>query len=210
MSQILVSLGNSRYENGRRRLVSSCYRYNQEFCTFSDESEVGAPNHFLNPYAFKVYTIRKLWEEGYTKIIWVDCSVFLIKPLDDLWKILDEQGFLAQEAGYWLGQWCNDTTLNYFGITREEANGIQMYGNAGLLGINFDFPKSKEFFLRWEKAMEDGMFKGSWSDHRHDMSCGSYIRHALDLPLQPGNEILQYGYQEPENDTICFKAVGIN
>jgi hypothetical protein len=157
-----------------------------------------------------VYTIRKLWEEGYTKIIWVDCSVFLIKPLDPIWKIVAEEGFLAQEAGYWLGQWCNNTTLDYFNLTREEANEIRMYGNAGLLGINFDFPTSKEFFLRWEKSMEDGMFKGSWSNHRHDMSCGSAIRHFLDLPLQPGDEILQYGYHEPQNNTIYFKAAGIN
>ena len=100
-----------------------------------------------------------------------------------------------------------------------------MYGNAGFLGLDFDTEISNEFFNQWKQSMLDGMFKGEWSNinntesqdarclgHRHDMSCGSAIRHRLGMKLQSGMDYLQYvddNNRTPNNDSVCFFAQGL-
>ena len=59
--------------------------------------------------------------------------------------------------------------------------------------------------------MLDGMFKGSWIDHRHDMTCGSIIANRLKMKFQSGDEWLSYSpvNEKPKNETIIFHASGI-
>jgi hypothetical protein len=52
---------------------------------------------------------------------------------------------------------------------------------AGLFGLNMEYLICREFFSKWEKAKNDGVFKGSWDDHRHDMTCGSIIANDLKM-----------------------------
>jgi hypothetical protein len=103
---------------------------------------------------------------------------------------------------------------------------MPMYGNAGLLGLNFEKELPKIFFERWHKASQDGIFMGAWNNtdnsesddvrclgHRHDMSVGSIIANLLGMSYINSDEVLQYGsapFQEPINDSICLKAYGIS
>jgi hypothetical protein len=100
-----------------------------------------------------------------------------------------------------------------------------MYGNAGLLGLNFENEIAIEFFNKWHQASKDGIFIGKWNNndktesederckgHRHDMTCGSIIANQLKMKYHSGQNILMYGApeDEPLNETIVFKAQGIN
>ena len=130
-------LGN--YMKALERLEKSMNRFEKNpFIGFRGEASIGSPLHSDNPYAFKIYSFKKAIELGYTKILYVDSSVVAVKELDSLWQILDEDGYFIQEAGHFVGRWCNDRTLEYFSLTREEAMSMSMYGNAGVLALDFE------------------------------------------------------------------------
>jgi hypothetical protein len=224
----IISLGTNDYNRGRERLRSSLQineNYAGDIFLYSEEHEVSSPSHKENPYAFKIYAFETIKNLGYNQILWVDCSVWAIKSITPIFDIISQDGYICQEAGHHVGTWTNDRALEYFGLSRDEAMSIMMYGNAGFLGLDFDTPIANDFFNQWKQSMLDGMFKGEWTNnnqtesndarclgHRHDMSCGSIIRHRLGMKLQSGMNYLQYiddFNRTPHNDSVCFFAQGL-
>lgn len=214
MKRAIISLATERgnYYKGLCRLAESLrHNFSGDFIGFMGEASVGAPKHLDNPYAFKIYAHKIVRDMGYDQVMWLDSSVYSIKPVDRVFDLLDDTGVIMQEAGCYVGQWCNDETLKYFDINREQAMQMPCYGNAGFLAFDWRKFWARNFFLPWEKAMLDGMFKGSWSNHRHDLTCGSIIANQMHLKYIPGNEILQYAAptDTPNNETICLFAQGL-
>lgn len=210
----IVSLANERgnYYKGLCRLAESVRgRFDGDFFGFMGEHSVGAPRHSDNPYAFKIYAIDYVRGKGYDQILWLDCSVWAIKNVNPVFRKITDQGYIMQEAGQFVGRWCNDRTLAYAGLSREEANKMLMYGNAGFLGLDFNNPTASEFFTGWSRYMSDGQFIGSWNDHRHDMTCGSIIANRLKMKYETGTSWLQYAApgQDPLNESIIFFAQGL-
>lgn len=225
----IVNLATDKYILGQQRLRQSLIdnKFNGDFYGYIGEDSVGSPKHSINPYAFKVYAINKVKEMGYKQILWLDASVYAIKKIDFIWEIIETKGFLMQNAGHFVGTWSNDKCLDYFNLSRNDAISMPMYGNAGLLGLNFNNEKAIDFFNKWHKASEDGIFVGDWNNnnfsesddlrckgHRHDMSAGSIIANKLGLDKEyiSSTEILQYASPEDKalNETIVFKAQGIS
>jgi hypothetical protein len=211
--QAIVSFANEKgYYMQRLARLSESLRNNLDgdFIGFVGEASCGAPLHSDNPYAFKIHAIERVLEQGYTKILWLDSSCFAIKNVDPLFEYIEKYGHIAQDSGHYLGTWCNDETLYYYGLTREQAIKIKMIGNAGFLGLDFNHPSSQTFFNAWREAMKAGMFKGSWDNHRHDMSCSSASWHGMGFNMVAGDEWLQYAgpYDETLNETIIIKAQG--
>ena len=181
----IVNLVNSNgnYINAQVRLEHSAYNNADksfDFICFQNESQVNAPPHHDNPYAFKIYAIEKLREMGYTEIFWMDASLVMVADFSPIWEWIWQKGFFFEEAGHWAGSWCNEETLNYFGITREQAMTMPMFA-AGYCGFDFKNDKAQEFFAEWKESMLNGCFRGSWTDHRHDMTCASIIAHKHDM-----------------------------
>lgn len=210
----IVSFANGRgnYLLGLDRLEQSIARHGGDaaFFGFRGEELVGAPPHLENPYAFKIYCWQKVISLGYRKILWLDASVAAVAPLDPVWELVEKDGYIMQEAGNSIGRWCNESTLAYFGMSREEAMGLYMYGNAGLLGLNLNFPICREFFDKWRWSMLDGCFIGSWDDHRHDMTCGSIIANRLKMKYQKGDLFLHYApIEQPPAKGVCLHASGL-
>jgi hypothetical protein len=175
--------GNGNYLNAQIRLEHSAYNNADksfDFICFQNESQVNAPAHHDNPYAFKIYAIEKLREMGYTEIFWMDASLVMVADFSPIWEWIWQKGFFFEEAGHWAGSWCNQETLNYFGITREQAMTMPMFA-AGYCGFDFKNGLAQEFFAEWKESMLNGCFRGSWTDHRHDMTCASIIAHKHDM-----------------------------
>lgn len=211
----IVSFANGRgnYLKGQQRLIDSLkgVGFAGGVVTIKSEEEIGAPSHYSNPYAFKLYAIERAIELGYRQILYVDASVWAVQPVEPVFEAIEKEGYIMQEAGHYVGRWSNEYCLKWFGITREEANKMPMYGNAGLLGLNFDNEIALRFFGKWKDSMLAGCFKGSWTDHRHDMTCGSIIANQLGMKYKSGSDILAYvggGYAEPK-DHIIFYAQGL-
>lgn len=210
----IISFANSRgnYLKALDRLENSLKgRFDGHFIGYREESTIGAPLHQENPYAFKIHAFRAAKRAGFNKILYVDSSVFAVMDVQPVFDIIERDGYIMQEAGHYIRDWCNDATLKALELTRADLGDQLMYGNAGMLGLDFDNPIAQSFFFQWSLAMEAGLFKGNWSDHRHDMTLGSIIANRLGMKYQPGDQILQYaGPDQPaQNETIIFKAQGI-
>jgi hypothetical protein len=218
---------NSRYVDGLARLSNSL-RDNADgidFLGFIHEKSVGAPQHTENMYAFKIYTFKAALQVGYKQILWVDSSCFAIKNVKPCFDEIERDGFLFQDAGHLVGNWSSDSVLKYYGITRDEAMKMNMIGNAGFLGLNFDMGLPNVFFQKWEKSMLGGQFLGAWTNAdkslsedercygtRHDMSNSSIIINQMGLIhlAKSKDEWLAYaGLYDEVNPSIIFKAQGV-
>jgi hypothetical protein len=214
MKNVIVNLVNENlpYLNAQKRLSSSFCNFHlpedeTKFIPFIGEQSVGSPYHLNNPYAFKIYAIDNARKLGYSNVLWVDASVVFIKHSKPIFDWIINKGFFFEEAGHLVGTWCNERTLNYFGITREEANQMPMF-SAGFTGLNFENPIAIEFFERWKKSMFDGQFIGDWSNHRHDMTCASIIANQMGLlkDYSTGGNFFAYvgsGYGQQKESVIC-------
>jgi hypothetical protein len=218
MKKVIVNLAThiDRYKFGQNRLIQSYFTYANQgsenddvvpLITFLGESMVGSPPHEQNPYAFKVYSIEKMRDEGYEQVLWLDSSIVFVKNVKPIFDWIGEKGFFFEEAGHWAGSWCNDRTLEYFKITREDAMTMPMF-SAGFLGLDFTNPIAIEFFERWKESMWDMQFIGEWSNHRHDMTCASIIANQMGMNKQysSGGNFFAYiggGYTQPKESVIC-------
>lgn len=162
---------------------------------FRSPSEIGAPPHRENPYAFKVYAIQKAREMGYTTILWCDSVLRPIRSLVPLIESINNAGVYFQKDGYECGRWANDRALEYFKVSRDDAMKISSI-YACFMGFNFKTELACEFFRRWKRACDDGIFKGFWKNdnqteskdprctgHRHDQTSAELIAYHMPIPL---------------------------
>ena len=211
----IVNLSTDRYTKGRERLYNSLVgKFDGHVQIFTNEAEIGSPTHDENPYAFKLYAIDKMRSLGYTQILWLDASAYAVKNVQPIFDYIDKYGYFMEVAGHWSGSWCNQHTLNYFGITREDAMTMPMY-SAGFTGLDFNNQTAIEFFDKWKSSMNAGCFKGSWADHRHDMTCASIIANQMDLVKNwsgGGNFFAYIGeaYSTPKESVIFYVENGTN
>lgn len=209
--RVVINLSTGRYIKGQMRLFKSLSDtgYAGKFLSWTDELAIGAPYHRDNPYGFKIYGFEKGFEAA-DSVLWLDASVWAIKDVSPIFEHIEGHGYIMQEAGHSCGRWANDRCLEYFDLKRDDASKMPMYGNAGFLGLNKNSAIAMEFFKRWKQSMLDGIFKGEWSNHRHDMVCGSIIANRLGMKYQKGNEWLAYASPEQKvNKNVILKAQGL-
>jgi hypothetical protein len=202
----VVNLATGQFIKGQKRLMSTLVGY--PVLTFISEAQVGAPSHQENPYAFKIYAIEEARRQGYNQILWLDASVYPVKDITPVFNWITEKGIFLEEAGHYAGSWSPDHVLGYFGVTRQESMAMPMF-SAGYCGFDFRNPISQEFFAEWKESMLNGMFKGSWSDHRHDMTCGSIIANKIGLlPIySKGGTFFAYvgeSFGTPKETVVCL------
>lgn len=194
----LVTYADGRYTHVPAKLIRTVEEHNPGLATFvfRTPEEIGSPPHSENPYAFKVYAIQKVRSMGYTTILWCDSCLRAVKSLAPLIERIKAVGMYFQKDGWVSGQWSNDKALQYFGVSRDEAMHIcSVY--ACFMGFNFETAIANEFFMRWKRACQMGIFIGRWKNdertesddvrctgHRHDQTCAELIAHQLHIPLQ--------------------------
>jgi hypothetical protein len=210
LDRVIVNVGvNYWYERGTARLVQSLYKtgYTGQIMSYTELPE-GAVSHEENPYNFKVVAIQKALDAGYKKIFWIDCSIYARWNPNHIFEILDVHGYYFVKNGYNVCQETNDYCLNWFGVLRDEAEGIPQVAS-GFWGLDFNRPESIEIFNKWKESCEAGCFKGSrghnpaessdprflW--HRQDQSCLSLAIAPYKLNLDEMGRILTYNYKDP-------------
>jgi hypothetical protein len=203
---IIVNFATGHYKKGQQRLAQSLRGY--KFLGFTEYAEIGSPTQSESPYQFKIHAIEKGFEKD-PIVLWMDASMWRVGDLSKIERLIQENGYMMEEAGHWVGSWTNQFTRDYFKLTPEEAKvpgGMFMF-SAGLLGLNAASPLAMEFFTQWKAAALAGCFRGSWNDHRHDMTVGSIIAQRLGMTYQRGGSHLSYigpGYSAPEPGAIIY------
>lgn len=206
---IIVNFSTKGYASRQRRLRKSIEGHKNML--FTDYNEIDGPIHEDSPYQFKIHAIEKAFKRD-DIVLWVDASMWLVGDISKVENHIKTDGYFMEEAGAWVGTWTNEFTRDYFNLTEEEAKvpgGMFMF-SAGFLGLNKQSPVAMEWFRQWKQSALDGCFKGSWEDHRHDMTCGSIIAQRMGLKFHPGGTHLAYiGPEFPKPPAgIVFKLKG--
>jgi hypothetical protein len=202
---IVVNFSIERFYRGQERLLASL---NGAKSLMIRDSIQESPTHEQSPYEFKIHAIKRAFEID-DVVLWADSSMYLVGDLSKIEKVIKREGYFMQHAGHKVGKWCNDYTRKYFNLQDYEEYYPMFI--AGLVGLNKKSISAIEFFYHWKESAEHGCFKGSWLNHRHDMTAGSIIAARMDLKLHPEFSYLSYvgpGYPEP-NHNETFYCQGI-
>lgn len=201
----IVNCSTAKYHAGQQRLADSL-KGKDLFATFiMSEAECLAPLHTESMYAFKPYSFIMAKNMGDDVILWLDASMYVIKDLSPIFEQIERDGYFFQDSGWLNSQFMTDEAREYFGTDKGRMI------SSGVLGIDFTNPIGHEFFNRWFKSCEDGMFNGSHDNWRHDQSCASLIIEQMGLKITNNDTFWQYGkVGEPVlHDGICIIADGV-
>lgn len=209
MTHCIINFSNGGwYPRGQERLRKSLNAVGYKNMLFFDDYKQlpGCPEHKDNPYAFKIFAFEEAFRQGYENVMWVDSSMFFIRDPMPLLEETDSAGYTVRSDGWKVGHWCNDDCLSYFGMTRDEGMTMDMV-IMGFFGLSKDNPTAQEFFRRWKEAYQAGMFRGSWKDHRHDMTCGSILANKLNWSIERDRKIVAYTCDKREYDISTVYAM---
>lgn len=215
--------GNGWYKEGQQRLIKSLLDNTDDvFVTFNNEWLNGIQNEYYAtdcPYTIKPAVIAEAIKEGYNQILWLDCSVTLLKPLEEFWKIVDRDGYYFMDGGWNCAQECNDKSLEYFGYTRDEAELIHSLWSC-IFALDLRNEKAKKVCDLFLKAAKDGIFHGSrhhdnqsadprFKHHRQDQSVLSLAFHKVGLEtFHPPQIHMYYEGQGKQLESNIFMVKG--
>lgn len=206
------------YARGRQRLEKSLHDagYGGAVIFFDDEQQlVGCPSHAEVPYAFKPHALRHAVAKGYDVILWVDSSVWAIKPIEPIFEHIEKHGHLFFYNGNCATQ-TSDACMRGFGMCREQLR-ITPHLMGICMGWDMRRLKCQLFLERWlEKAHDGFSFPGAWTNknhevsqdegvigHRHDQAVAALLAWQLDMKTIPAHEILFAYYQNPQGTTYA-------
>ncbi len=200
----IVNYSTEKYYKGQDRLFKSIPVFSGA-CVMLKERSLKTPSHSENPYAFKIYAFEyaHALNFGYQQIVWLDASMYAVKPLEPLFEHIEREGYFLQDSEWPNSRWTNKRALEYFGT--NEGQNI----SSGCVGLDFTKPIGREFFKLWKQSMLDGIFKGSWEDHRHDQTCASLIALKLGMTISPKDTFFQYATEPPIKEHILLIVDGI-
>lgn len=202
---IVVNFSTKQYLPGQERLEKSLNGYRS---LMLKNNLSGCPPHSVSPYQFKIHAIEQAFKRDKV-VLWCDASMYLVGDLSRIENIILRDGYFMEEAGHYVKDWCNARCRDYFKLTPDEDR-FTMF-SAGLLGLNANSAVAMEFFTQWKAAARAGCFKGSWRDHRHDMTCGSIIAQRMGMKYHKGNTHMSYIGPEfdPPPDDAVFHLKGL-
>ena len=194
-----VTFSTDSYIETEKGFMRSVFKTQPELPLFSlhDFKIIGSPTHKEDPYAFKLFAIEFVRNQGYDIVIWCDSPSRLVKRIDDWIPEIKEVGVYLQKDGWKNGQWANDKALEYFGKTRDEAMNItSIY--ACIMAFDFRHPITSQFMEEMKLCCKAGLFRGKWNNsektesqderclgHRHDQTCAELVAHKLGIELKP-------------------------
>jgi len=217
---ILAGAMGSWYEAGSRRLEKSLM-FNGYAFDFKSFDKIGGNYDASCPYNIKAEAIEWAVNAGYEIIIWLDASFWALRDIMPFLDIVNGEGYYMGMSGYNCAQTCSDNQLQYFGISRDEAEHMNET-SSGAMGFNMANPTAKSFVEQFIKSAKDGAFKGSrLHDNqskdsrflfcRQDQSCASVIANKLGMKLTPFGEQVAY-YPEGDKsilDKVIFTLKGM-
>jgi hypothetical protein len=206
------------YPEGQKRLVKSLnfHGFNWDILTWTDW-----PNDSFDKscnYNVKAAAFEEAINQGYTHILWLDCSVWAVKDPNPIFDIINETGYYFWANGYNCAQECSDICLDYFQVSRDQAEQM-LIASTSMFGVNINNPIGKEFIERFIQSAKDRVFHGSrfhdnqssdprflW--HRQDQSAASIIANQLGCKIHnPGDLSSYYETQLPESVIFTMRGM---
>lgn len=215
--------GQGWYKDGQVRLAESIFKFKgkAEYHGLYNPDDIQYSEYFFTdcPYTVKAAVLADVIALGYNQILWLDCSVTLLKPLDEFWEIVDRDGYYFMAGGWNCAQECNDKSLAYFGYTRDESELIHSLWSC-IFALDLRNEKAKKVCDLFLQAAKDGIFHGSrhhdnqsqdprFKHHRQDQSVLSLAFHKVGLEtFHPPQIHMYYEGQGKYLESNIFKIKG--
>jgi len=189
----LISLaidGREKYTDKLIGLENSLHNWPYDTRIYKAYPGYCTPNDVI-PYKFKFDLINQARLDGYTRIVWLDSSIRLLKnPIE----LFGEHGIIAfDNLGHPLWKYISDKARNNLGLSEAQLKLIpQTWG--GAIGFDFTRDKAGEIFAEIYRQSTMGSFETAGShrsgfvSHRHDQSVMSCIF------WQHKYKLIDYGY----------------
>lgn len=121
----------------------------------------GCPKHEgAGQYNFKLFAFEAAFKAGYTVVLWADSSIWAVQNPMPVFDYINEHGLYFFKSGYSLAQTATDKLLDYAGEKRDDVVNTPEFAT-GLVGINIENPRGKQFFEGWKRYMEKDCFGGN-------------------------------------------------
>lgn len=122
---------------------------------FNDYSQI-KPNeaHIRKEQDYKLLSVLKAFNAGYTQIIYTEPSVKAVKDLLPLFEFLNENTTIFQSTGKMIGELANRDSLKTFHMSKKIADQLNLF-RTDMFGVDLEFPMSKqmfEFFLYFSQS----------------------------------------------------------
>lgn len=108
----------------------------------------------ISPYSDKVLSMKRAAEMGYKKILWLDCSITAIRPIDDMLNWIEKEGYYMYRSGYNACQTASDAALKFYNISRDEAEKHPECAS-NVVGINLENEKGYNLYLNWINSVNN-------------------------------------------------------
>lgn len=213
-----ASNGVGWYPKGTQRLKNSLihHGFNGDIITFDN-----FPNKefdISNGYNIKPSAITEVLKQGYTHVLWLDCSVWAVNNPNPIFDIINDKGYYFWTSGYNAAQTCSDKCLEYFNINRDTAETYKDCSTS-MFGFNITNPLGKQFINEWLTAAKKGVFNGSREHdnqsqdkrflfHRQDQSAATCIIGKMNLEITNAGIYSEY-YSNNLNNNIIFTMRGM-
>ena len=168
------------------------YHFKGDFIFWEKLYPEGSPTHQQVPYAFKPFCFYEAHKFGYHLILWMDASIIIKQPIEPLFELMKQDGYLIFQEDHSVGEFCKDSALKPLGITRKESFDMPSCWSC-VIGLNLANRRSMEFLRQCKERACDGItFPGpKWSGvrgfpptasqdprvngHRYDQTAASVI-----------------------------------
>jgi len=202
MSRAIVSVATPghirRYVEKQERLSKELDRLGETAIRlFHTSTPAGCPSHEISSYYFKVYALEQALKDGYETLLWMDSSIFPLRSLGGLWRLVETQGYWFSRnlhpESINCGQVTCDSALPILGLTREEAFQVPHLITTSF-GLDFRQEIARVFFAEFRRLADAGAFIGPWVNdqgqaskdsrvygHRHDQTVASVIAHRIGM-----------------------------
>ena len=172
-------------------------------------------------YTLKAAAFEYAQNAGYDVILWLDCSVFPIKPIEPLFDVINTDGYYLWRSGFSIGQTCSQHCLDWFNISRERAFDINDTSTS-MMGVKLSNPLGAQLMRDWLNGAKAGMFHGSRAaivgaegrqqlfEHRQDQSVCSCVAAKMGLKLHDPGIYSQYATDEgvyPESVMLVMRGM---
>ena len=108
---------------------------------------------------YKLLSVLKAFEKGYTQIIYVEPNAIITKDLLPLFEFLNENVTIFQATGKTLGEVSNEDNLRTMNIGRDEANELNLF-RTDFFGIDLGFPLARQMFEMFYYASKENKIIG--------------------------------------------------
>jgi len=197
---VAISNGKNNYVSGQQRLLRSIQEHDSEvgWLAYTEEYPPNSPRHGLGPgevrYQFKYHALREAIRRGYEYLLWMDASCLLLKPIQRIWKAIEEEGVVFfDNGGHLQSHWTSKDCLDAIGSSIEEAQQYTQITGA-IQGYNVHSPLAMWVLgkiLEYGKMVTpiNGGSRTSpapgYRDHRHGQSCLSHLVYTKKIMKRP-------------------------